>query len=69
MLINGQDVNIAKRRLEVVRKDGSGKFLSQADVAKYCGVSVTAEQRYENETTKNPKPEVLERLAEILEIE
>ena len=69
MLINGQEVNIAKRRLEVVRKDGSGKFLSQADVAKYCGVSVTAEQRYENETTKNPKPEVLERLAEILEIE
>ena len=68
MLINGQDVNIAKRRLEVVRKDGSGKYLSQADVAKYCGVSVTAEQRYENETTKNPKPEVLERLAEILEI-
>ena len=69
MLINGQDINIAKRRLEVVRKDGSGKYLSQADVAKYCGVSVTAEQRYENETTKNPKPEVLARLAEILEIE
>ena len=69
MLINGKDINIAKRRLEVVRKDGSGKCLSQADVAKYCGVSVTAEQRYENETTKNPKPEVLERLAEILEIE
>ena len=83
MLINGQEINVAQRRKEIQRKDSDGNpvfqtkgknigspiMLSQSDVAKYCGISITAEQRYENETTKNPKPEVLERLAEILEIE
>ena len=68
MIINGKEINVAQRRKEVQRKDGSGKTLSQSDIAKYCGISITAEQRYENDTTKNPKPEVLTRLAEILEI-
>lgn len=69
MLINGKDIDIAKRREEVKRKDGSGKKLSQSDIARYCGVSITAIQRYESETTKNPMPEVLEKLAVILEID
>ena len=68
MLINGQEINVAKRRKEIQRKDGSGKTLSQSDIARYCGISITAEQRYENDTTKNPMPEVLAKLAEILEI-
>ena len=68
MLINGQEINVAKRRKEIQRKDGSGKTLSQSDIARYCGISITAEQRYENDTTKNPMPEVLVKLAEILEI-
>ena len=68
MLINGQEINVAKRRKEIQRKDGSGKTLSQSDIARYCGISITAEQRYENDTTKNPMPEVLTKLAEILEI-
>jgi transcriptional regulator with XRE-family HTH domain len=69
MLINGQEINVAQRRKEIQRKDGSGKTLSQADIARYCGISITAEQRYENNTTKNPMPEVLVKLAEILEVE
>jgi len=68
MLINGQEINVAQRRKEIQRKDGSGKMLSQSDIARYCGISITAEQRYENDTTKNPMPEVLVKLAEILEI-
>ena len=68
MLINGQEINVARRRKEIQRKDGSGKTLSQSDIARYCGISITAEQRYENDTTKNPMPEVLVKLAEILEI-
>ena len=68
MLINGQEIDVAKRRKEIQRKDGSGKTLSQSDIARYCGISITAEQRYENDTTKNPMPEVLVKLAEILEI-
>lgn len=82
MLINGQEINVAQRRKEVQRKDAEGNLLfqtkgknigtpimlSQSDVAKYCGISITAEQRYENDTTKNPMPEVLVKLAEILEI-
>ena len=68
MLINGQEIDVAKRRKEIQRKDGSGKTLSQSDIARYCGISITAEQRYENDTTKNPMPEVLTKLAEILEI-
>lgn len=69
MLINGKEIDVAKRRSEIKRKDGSGKTLSQADIARYCGISITAEQRYENNTTKNPMPEVLTKLAEILEVE
>ena len=68
MLINGQEIDVAKRRKQIQRKDGSGKTLSQSDIARYCGISITAEQRYENDTTKNPMPEVLVKLAEILEI-
>lgn len=69
MLINGKEINVARRRKEIQRKDGSGKTLSQSDIARYCGISITAEQRYENDTTKNPMPEVLVKLAEILEID
>ena len=82
MLINGQEIDVAKRRKEIQRKDSDGNpvfqtkgknsgspiMLSQSDVAKYCGISITAEQRYENDTTKTPMPEVLVKLAEILEI-
>ena len=83
MLINGKDISVAQRRKEVQRKDAEGNLLfqtkgknigtpimlSQSDVAKYCGISITAEQRYENDITKNPMPEVLTKLAEILEID
>ena len=82
MLINGKEINVAQRRKEIQRKDADGNpvfqtkgknigmpiMLSQSDIAKHCGISITAEQRYENDTTKNPMPEVLTKLAEILEI-
>ena len=69
MLINGKEINVAQRRKEIQRNDGSGKTLSQSDIARYCGINITAKQRYENDTTKNPMPEVLVKLAEILEID
>ena len=65
MFINGKDYDLRSERMKTKRSDGSGKPLSQEMVANQLGISCNQYQHYENNTTKNPKPSVVQGLIDI----
>lgn len=69
MNINGKEIDIRAVRMKTMREDGSGLTLSQSDVARACGISIIAYQHYEDGTTKNPRPETVEKLVKFLHLE